>query len=109
MAYVGYELLSTDVYPMEPPDPSVQYVPAYAREFFIRRVRVGMFWQWEVWWRHGDCRIDAYTNAICWRALWGVRFWRRINALRCAADMRTVHTQTLLGYQDWREGLVRQK
>jgi hypothetical protein len=102
MVSTSYELLSTDVYPVEPPDPSVEYVAPFAKEYFARPVRRGLFVWWEVWWRHGDCRVDAGSSAICWRALWGVRFWRRINAMRCAADMAHVHKMSINDYRDWK-------
>lgn len=46
--------------------------------------RIG--WRWEVWWAYQDGSAEPASGATEWRALWGVKFWRRLNAERTASD-----------------------
>jgi hypothetical protein len=59
------------------------------REYFAKRVG---WHRWEVWFRGEP---DPYNGATEWRAVWGVKFWRRLNALRVAQDLQCAYRDGL--------------
>lgn len=65
------------------------------RVYFARRS--GVWPLWEVWWRWEDGACDFDTGYDEWRALWGVRFWLKLNAIRAAADLGEVYLEGLYG------------
>lgn len=56
--------------------------------YFVRRVGL----RWQVWHEYEDGHPDP-NGAVEWRAVWGLAFWRRVNALRVAAEMQVAHYQ----------------
>lgn len=56
--------------------------------FFAKRVGL----RWEVWSEYEGGTAD-FGGVRERRALWGVRFWRSLNALRVAADMQAAFNE----------------
>lgn len=50
-------------------------------------------WRWEVWWNYEDGHADEHSGAHQWRAAWGFRFWRWLNAARLAQDLQLAHDE----------------
>jgi hypothetical protein len=53
------------------------------RRYYPRRVGL----RWEVWFANADDSPDPANGAVEWRALWGIRVWRRLTALRLASEL----------------------
>lgn len=58
------------------------------RRYYPRRI--GIFW--EVWFENADQSADPANGATRWRALWGVRFLRWINAARAASALSSAYS-----------------
>lgn len=69
-------------------DEIMRQVPKPMLRYYAKREG---FLRWGVWYSYADDISDPYSGASEWRAVWGVRFWRWINAARIAQDLQVAH------------------